>query len=130
MRSLLSTAGLARASARHPWRTLGLWLVVLVVAGVLAAGMGGALQSEADFTTTPDSKRAAELLEARLHGEAPLSETIVVQSAAATVDDPAVKAVVDQTLTNLRAMPDVVASAASYYEAKAAGAPDAEAMVS
>ena len=130
MRSFLSTAGLARASARHPWRTLTLWLAIIIVAGVLAARMGGALNSSSDFTNTPDSKRAEQLLKARMTGGQPLTETIVVQSQRATVDDPAFRTVVDQTLARLLAMPDVVASTTSYYQATAAGDPAAAAMVS
>jgi hypothetical protein len=32
----VSTRGLARISAAHPWRMLGLWLVILVLAAISA----------------------------------------------------------------------------------------------
>ena len=38
MKGLLSTGGLARASARHPWRTIGLWVVIVAVALFLEPG--------------------------------------------------------------------------------------------
>ncbi|MDP9363632.1 MAG: MMPL family transporter [Chloroflexota bacterium] len=128
MRSFFSTAALAGASARHPWRTLGLWLLIVVAAGVLAGT--GNISAEDDFTNTPDAKRAHELIEARMDGAASLTETIVVQADATTVDDPAFRAVVEDTAARLAAMPDVVANVATYYQAEAAGAPEAEALVS
>ncbi len=36
MRTWLSTRNLARKSAEHPWRTVGVWLVTLVAAGALS----------------------------------------------------------------------------------------------
>ena len=130
MRSLFSTTGMARASARHPWRTLGLWLVVIVVAVALAAGMGELGTDGGEFTNTPDAQRAAELVEARLEGQSPLTETVVIQSRTATVDDPAFQAVVERTSDALLGLPGVVASAPTYYQARAAGGPEAETMVS
>ena len=51
MRPNLSTASLARASARHPWRTLGAWLTVLAVAIVLTSTLlGDTLSTEATGT--------------------------------------------------------------------------------
>jgi RND superfamily putative drug exporter len=47
-----------------------------------------------------------------------------------TVDDPAFRQVVEQTVERLTAMPDVVAAAANYYELQAAGDPAAEQLVS
>ena len=43
-----STEGLARAAALHPWRTLGLWVVVLVVAMVAASGIGDVLTEDTE----------------------------------------------------------------------------------
>ena len=61
MRNRLSTGALARRSARQPWLTIGAWLGALVAAGFLIMSfLGDALTTEADVTTTPES-RAAEL---------------------------------------------------------------------
>jgi putative drug exporter of the RND superfamily len=128
--SRFSTAGLARASARHPWRTLGVWLVVLVLALVSASGLGKALTSSTNFTRTPESQVGANLLEQRLRGPRPVTETVLVTSQTATVNDPAFKAVVEETATGLVAMHGVVKSAPTYYQAQAAGSPHAAAMVS
>ena len=121
---------MARISAGHPWRTLGLWVGVIIVAGVLTAGMGELGVDGGEFTNSPESERAATLIEERLEGTSPLTETVVIQSQTTTVDDPAFQAVVERTTNALLGMPDIVASAANYYQAQAAGAPEAETMVS
>lgn len=128
--SRVSTAGLARLSARHPWRVLAAWLLVLVLAGFAATGLGDALTTEGDFTNEPDSIKAQDLLEARLRGTRPVTETVIIRSLAATVDDPAVRQVVEQTSADLVAMAGVVASATTYFEAQEAGSPMAAELVS
>jgi uncharacterized membrane protein YdfJ with MMPL/SSD domain len=91
-----STEGLARASARHPWRVLGAWIGgLLAAAACVAVLMGGALTTDDDFTGTPESKRADALIE-RSFGPAEddlhADDAVVVHSEAHTVDDPAFKA--------------------------------------
>ena len=129
---MLSTAGLARVSARHPWFVVAIWCVLLVLAGVAATGLGDALTTEGDFTNRPESVRADDLLTERLRGGAdqPVTETVIVHSDTATIDDPAFQQVVTQTAANLRALPAIVADATTYYDAAAAGAPDATGLVS
>lgn len=130
MASLVSPAGLARASARHPWRTLGIWLVILVLALASATRLGDALTSSVNFTGNPDSQVGADLLEHRLRGPAPVTETVLVTSSSLTVDNPEFKAVVEKTAANLLALNGVVKSAPTYYQASAAGSPSAAGMVS
>jgi RND superfamily putative drug exporter len=125
----MSTGRIARASARHPWKTLGFWLILLVLGGFLASGIGDVLNNDEDFTNNPDSKIADHLIDDRMPKEND-SETVVVRSTTLTVDDAAFKQAVEQTVADLKGMTDVVASASSYYDALAAGSPDAESMVS
>ena len=118
MRSWLSTRNLARMSAEHPWRTVGLWLVALVAAGALVVTfLGDALTTEDDFTGTPESKAAGLLIDERMPatGEADeIDEVLVVRGHGLSVDDPAFRSAVE----------GLVASAASlgaeavetYYE--------------
>jgi RND superfamily putative drug exporter len=129
---MFSTAGLARISSRHPWSIIGIWLVILVLAGISATGLGKALTTEGDFTNRPESVRGEDLLKERLRGgqDQPVSETVIVRSETATVDDPAFQHVVAQTAAALRAAPDLVANVTTYDEAVAAGAPDAAGLVS
>ena len=59
----LSTESLAVACARHPWRTIGLWVVAVVVAfALVGALLGDALTTEGEVTSPTDSKRAEELV--------------------------------------------------------------------
>jgi uncharacterized membrane protein YdfJ with MMPL/SSD domain len=59
----LSTESLARASALHPWRTVGLWLAAVVVSmGIVVVLLGDTLTSEGEVTSDTDSKRAEQLL--------------------------------------------------------------------
>ena len=130
MAKLFSTSGMASASARHPWRVVIVWVMLLVLAGVAASGLGDVLTTESNFLNKPESVRGDNLLEERLRGPHPITETIVIRSADATVDDAAFQQVVEKTTADLRAATDVVSSIGNYYEASAAGSANAQAMVS
>jgi RND superfamily putative drug exporter len=98
MTRALSTANLARASARRPWVTIGAWLAALVLALVVTGALlGDALTTDDDFTNTPDSKAAELLIEERLEPPDPVSDIVLVRSSGLTVDDPAF----EQTVTSL-----------------------------
>ncbi|HEY7033306.1 MAG TPA: MMPL family transporter [Thermomicrobiales bacterium] len=125
-----STSDLARLSARHPWRILGIWLVVLVLAGISATGLGDALTTSTNFTGTPESQQGADLLKARLRGPQPATETVIVRSDTYTVDDPEFQNQVQQVATDIQALTGVVKSAPTYYQAVAAGMAQANQMVS
>ncbi len=131
MASVLSTAGLARASARRPWLVVGGWVLALVLAGV-ASGLwlGGALTSEITFTNSPESLRGFELIDERMPQRAdPVGETVIVRSESATVDDPGFRSVVEAATADLRAVSGV-SSAFNYYEAAATQNPAAPGLVS
>jgi RND superfamily putative drug exporter len=107
----------ARASSRHPWRTVVAWVVVLGGAiGVIAGGLfGDALTNAIDFTNEPEAKEAARLVEERLRGEEPDSELILVISETATVEDPVYAEYVGAIQQEVLALgDDVVRSVGSY----------------
>jgi RND superfamily putative drug exporter len=85
----LSTSDLAGASARHPWRAIGAWIVVLVLAVVaIATLLGGSLTTEGAPTNNPESERADA---ARFQAFPPepgqlTSDIVVVRSDEHTVD--------------------------------------------
>jgi RND superfamily putative drug exporter len=84
----ISTESLARASARRPWTTLGLWVVAIAVAGWLSSQfLAEALTTDADFTNAPEAKRAADLVEERF-GEEGVTEVFILGSNDLTVQDP------------------------------------------
>ncbi len=113
------TERLARTSALHPWRTIGLW-AALVVLAVLAVGslLGSGLTSEMKFRAAkPDSLVGQELLQQRLTGPQKVTDLVVVRSATLTVDDAAFKAYVTDVAAKIQALgPNVVAGVTTYYQ--------------
>jgi uncharacterized membrane protein YdfJ with MMPL/SSD domain len=87
----LSTTSLAAASARHPWRTIGAWIVLVVLAIVaIATLLGGSLTTEGNPTNNPESERAKD---ARLAAFPPspataVSDIVVIRSEEYPVDSP------------------------------------------
>ena len=128
--SFLSPARLARASARHPWRVLGAWIVILVLAVMSASSLGDALTTTSNFSGKPESATGEQLLKDRMRGEKPATETIIVRSENMTVDDPSFKAIVEKTSSDVLAIPGAIVSAPTYYQAFANGDTGAANMVS
>ncbi|HEX5164359.1 MAG TPA: MMPL family transporter [Thermomicrobiales bacterium] len=128
MKSFFSTEGLARRSARHPWRVIITWVVILVVAGVATSFMN--TTTEFNLSSNPESEQGTDLIDQRFNTQDEFTETVIVRSDTLTVDDPAFKAHVDQITGDLTAMPDVVSGASNYYQAADAGVPTAESLVS
>ena len=80
MKLVPTSRGLAGLSARHPWKILGVWVLIIVAAALLTSMLGTSLDTNGDFTNNPESKQAQNLID--LHSKAdPLSETIVITSA-------------------------------------------------
>jgi len=112
----ISTEGLARLSARRPWWVLGVWAVLLILAGLAAPSLGDALTTQANFINRPEAVRGDELLEERLRGPHPVTETVIVRSDTATVDDPAFRQTVERVTADLTALDGIVASAVNVYQ--------------
>jgi uncharacterized membrane protein YdfJ with MMPL/SSD domain len=98
----LSTESLARASALHPWRTIGLWIAVVVLSlGIVAVFLGDVLTSEGEVTSETDSKRADDLLFQHFppspdSPEQGTSEVVVVAFEGGNVDRERVQALADE----------------------------------
>jgi RND superfamily putative drug exporter len=117
----LSPETLARASSRHPWRTLAVWLGLIVGMGALSGAMlGGVLNQDIAFTNKPESVRAQDVLDARFNAgsEADSTEFFVIQSDSMTVDDPRYEAMVGKVKDQVAAIDgDTLAfPPASYYD--------------
>ena len=123
------TDWLARVSARHAHAVLGLWLVIVIAAGIPAddAGLGlnfGFVDVLGKATTTEtklggnaESARAERLLEEKGGRVAPLTEIVIVQSDSLTVDDPEFREkaeAVHHEIVSLGA--DIVTPVLSYYQ--------------
>ena len=122
MRLKPSPSSLARASANHPWRTIGAWLLMLVAAiALMVTFLGSALTSGATGTLTnnPESMQADRLLQDRLgSANATNSEIVVVQSTSLTVDDPAYRGYVEELYGALIGLGDkIVVGGTNYYVA-------------
>ena len=52
------TQRLALACARHPWRTIGVWLVAVVAAAAVYVTLGDVFTSSSKFLNEPDSEKA------------------------------------------------------------------------
>ncbi|MGH9279757.1 MAG: MMPL family transporter, partial [Acidimicrobiales bacterium] len=113
----LSTQSLARASSRHPKRTILLWVLAVVVAIGFNATLGtSSTTTEMKFTNEPESVQASNLLE-DLRGPERDTEVFIIENPAVTVDDPAFRSYVGNLVSKLRALgPEVVTSAVSFYE--------------
>ncbi len=89
--TLLSTGALASASARHPWRTIGLWAAASVLAVVaIATLLGGSLTTEGRPTNNPESQRALDVQERAFPPEpdTTVTDLVVVRSEEHTVASP------------------------------------------
>ncbi len=75
------TERLGRRAARHPKRTLAIWVAVAVVAAIVSSLWVGVLVATDDFVTTPESKQVERLVAERLPGAAADTEVVVVSSA-------------------------------------------------
>ena len=112
------TEFLARGSSRKPLLTIALWLLVALIGGALS---GSLLESG---TTTEfrmgggaESVRGARLLEDRLRGPEPITETVIVQSESLTVDDPAFRERVETLYEEIIALgSDQVTLGQHYYQ--------------
>src|SRR5436190_2181111 len=87
----LSPETLARASSRHPWRTLALWFVAILALGYTSSVLlGGVLSQDFNFTNKPESVKAQEVLDTafKTNNEKD-TELVIVHSDGLTTDDPA-----------------------------------------
>ncbi|MEA2556920.1 MAG: putative drug exporter of the superfamily [Actinomycetota bacterium] len=118
----LNPETLARASSRHPWRTIGIWALILV-AGMasLSTLLSPALTTRFDFTNSPEAKHAKEILDQRGLTQDIVTETFVV---AADHNGAAQEPVFTQTVNDLLAglaelEPKIIKTAPASYPAPA-----------
>ena len=110
----LNPESLAKASSRHPWRTVGIWVILLVAGAISAATLlGPALTTDFDFTNSPEAKRAQQLLEDRNLAEDVITETFVLAAEPGAIMSVAVPLVVSQTTREK--LPDDFGLAESNY---------------
>ena len=91
----LSTQTITTASARHPWRTIGAWIVAFALAiAAVGALLGDSLTTEGAPTNNPESERAIDAI-ARAFPRSPetfTTDVVVIRSERYTVDAPEFRA--------------------------------------
>jgi RND superfamily putative drug exporter len=108
---------LARASSRHPWRTVGIWAVILVL-GFGASGvlLSSALTTDFDFSNNPEAKQAKTILDQEQLEQDVIPETFVMTGGEGAVSDTAFQQQVNAALNDLRTLgPDVVTTVPASY---------------
>ena len=120
MASTLSTEGLARVSASHPWRVVTVWLIVFLVAGGLAGALFlDTVTTEIKFLNNPESDRARTFLEERLRGEELVTDVLMFRSSDLTVEDAAYRQAVDGVVSKITALgEEIVVGAETYYDSE------------
>src|SRR5919106_1065364 len=118
LRIKLTTGSLARASSRRPWITLGLWVVLIALAGTLSsAWLSDALTTDADFTNKPEAKRALELVEDRF-GREGVSEVFILRAEDATVKDESFRSYAAGLKDEVASLNGAVQGAVSYFDTR------------
>ncbi len=129
--SFLSPQKLAGMSARHPWKTIAAWVVLLVAVITLGNAFAGPMTGEgARITSNPDSQIGYDLIDEHFGEDSTSNETLVFHSDTYTVDDPEFQAVVETTIAGFGDWQSDIASIVNYYELSAAGVPEADQLVS
>jgi RND superfamily putative drug exporter len=86
----LNPETIARASSRHPWRTIGVWLVLIVAMGAVSSALlADVLTQDIQFTNRPESVQAQDILDTKF-GQSRTEDTefLIVHSDTYTVLDP------------------------------------------
>ena len=113
----LSTERIARACARHPWLTLGSWVIALILAVVTLVALLD-LTSEGELTANPESRQGYDLIGQHFPpspDDEYVNELVLVRSQTHTVDDPVFRAKVEAVLREIRAS-GVAHNAMTFYE--------------
>jgi RND superfamily putative drug exporter len=113
----LNPETLARASSRHPGRTVAIWAVILVLGfGASAVMLSSALTTDFDFSNNPEAKQAKTILDREQLEQDVIPETFVMTEGAGAVSDPAFQQQVNAALSDLRALgPEVVTTVPASY---------------
>ncbi|MEQ8833267.1 MAG: MMPL family transporter [Miltoncostaeaceae bacterium] len=100
-------ASLARACARHAWRTITVWILLIVAIFAATATVGGTLVDEFTIPNS-DAQRAQDLLEERFASRSGEAATMVFAVPSGSLEDPESRRAVEAALDSARANPSVV----------------------
>jgi RND superfamily putative drug exporter len=98
---------LGRSCARHPWRTIGAWVLLAVVLGVGAVNAKG--YSESFTIPGTESQHATDLLKERFPTQAGATAQVVLHSPNGALTDPTSETAIDASLRQVARIPGVTA---------------------
>ncbi|HEV7721513.1 MAG TPA: MMPL family transporter [Iamia sp.] len=112
------TVRVARWSATHPWRSLGLWLGLVVLAIVLSATVAPKTATSVDMAAGSSQRALRMLDEAGL--EEPASELVLVTAGSGgdALDRPAAEAALTDVTAGMVALPEVAAVGEAIWSAE------------
>jgi RND superfamily putative drug exporter len=87
MRGVSFTERVARSASRHPWRMVGIWVLIFLASGVAVAALLGSAISSASHLPGTDSERGTQLLDQRLPHPDEADEQIILRSSTAKLSD-------------------------------------------
>lgn len=115
----LNPETLARASSRHPWRTIGAWFLAIVAMGALTGWLlAGVLTQDIAFTNKPESVKAQDIIDEQFSNGQDTSDTefLIVSSDSASSSDADFQDRVQSLKADLEALgSDVVAAPVFTY---------------
>ncbi|HZI43622.1 MAG TPA: MMPL family transporter [Ilumatobacter sp.] len=112
-----------RAAARHPWRMIGLWLVVAVAVLGLEASVGGETSDDWSFPGT-EAQLGADVLEQSFPTEGGVAGRVVFADPDGDITDAKARAAIESTLAEMKAGPNVLAVTDPFDPAQPAVSPD------
>jgi RND superfamily putative drug exporter len=118
----LNPESLAKATSRHPWRTIGAWVALIVAMGLVSAKLlTGVLSDDVAFTNEPEAVKAQTVIDEKFGGAAGFTEYFVVQSASTAWGESFAAHVQDLKARTEALGPDVIAGpVTTYADAEAA----------
>ena len=111
-----------RSSARHPWRMIGAWLVIAISVLALQATVGGDTSDDWSIPGT-EAQQGQDLLERSFPAESGVAGRVVFADPDGDITDPAARATIAATLTELAAGPHVIAVTDPFDPAQPVSAP-------
>jgi RND superfamily putative drug exporter len=125
---------IARASSRHPWRTIGVWLVLIVAMGAVSSALlADVLTQDIQFTNRPESVQAQDILDTKF-GQSRTEDTefLIVHSDQFTVLDQEFVGFVRQLQGRVTALDGSILAAppTTYYDVSEQAPDQAASLVS
>ena len=108
MRKTGFTGRLAGVSARHPWRTITVWVALVAAAFVLAGNLDSVLTQDGELLTDTESETADALIADYFPSDDSLQEYVIVETTQGGVGTPEFDAAVANLAAGIATSENVV----------------------